>query len=175
VRRLGGSRAGEMRIARFLHNPRVTVREMLEAAAAGTCSRVAGRHVLAIQDTTSVRVGADGIGLSVHPLIAADATSGCVLGLVDAFFLDRRGGTRGRRTDRDFADKDSRRWLDGAMSASRLAAAGAACVTVVEDREGDIYEGFALKPAGVEKLVRVAQNRREGAAGDDRPRDGRCA
>lgn len=160
VRRLGGGRAGEMRISRFLHNSKVTVPAMLEAAFSGTSSRVGGRHVLAIQDTTSVRVGSDGLGLSVHPLIAADATNGFVFGLVDAFFLDRRGGAGGRRKERDFADKDSRRWLDGAVSASRLAAAGAACVTVVEDREGDVYECFAFKPAGVEKLVRVAQNRR---------------
>ena len=34
---------------------------------------------------------------------------------------------------------------------------GAACVTVIEDREGDIYECFAFKPANVEKLVRAAQ------------------
>jgi hypothetical protein len=37
--------------------------------------------------------------------------------------------------------------------------AGAACVTVIEDREGDIYECFAFKPANVEKLVRAAQDR----------------
>lgn len=30
---------------------------------------------------------------------------------------------------------------------------------MVEDREGDIYECFAFKPAGVEKLVRAAQDR----------------
>jgi hypothetical protein len=41
-----------------------------------------------------------------------------------------------------------------------LAQAGAACVTVIEDREGDIYECFAFKPANVEKLVRAAQDRR---------------
>lgn len=29
----------------------------------------------------------------------------------------------------------------------------------MEDREGDIYECFAFKPAGVEKLVRAAQDR----------------
>src|SRR5262249_22979428 len=51
-------------------------------------------------------------------------------------------------------------WLSGAESASALAEAGAACVTVVEDREGDIYECFAFKPANVEKLVRAAQDRR---------------
>jgi DDE family transposase len=159
VRALGRNRSGEMRITRFLHNRKVTTGEMLSAASARTCSQVGGRHVLAIQDTTSVRVDEKGIGLSVHPLIAVDATSGFVLGLVDAFFLDRRGGERGTRSERDFKDKDSRRWLDGAHSAGKLWEAGAACVTVVEDREGDIYECFAFKPDNVEKLVRAAQDR----------------
>jgi Transposase DDE domain len=159
VRSLGGNRSGEMRITRFLHNPKVTTGEMLSTASARTCSQAGGRHVLAIQDTTSVRVDEKGIGVSVHPLIAADAASGFVLGLVDAVFLDRRGGDRGTHKERDFADKDSRRWLDGAQSASKLWDAGAACVTVVEDREGDIYECFAFKPDHVEKLVRAAQDR----------------
>jgi hypothetical protein len=30
---------------------------------------------------------------------------------------------------------------------------------VVEDREGDIYECFAFRPAAVEKLVRASQDR----------------
>lgn len=137
----------------------MTTTEMLSTASARTCSRACGRHVLAIQDTTSVRVDEKGIGLSVHPLIAVEATSGFVLGLVDAFFLDRRGGERAIRKERTFEEKDSRRWLDGAESASKLWEAGAACVTVVEDREGDIYECFAFKPANVEKLVRAAQDR----------------
>ena len=159
VRSLGGNRSGEMRITRFLHSGKVTTTEMLSTASARTCSRACGRHVLAIQVTTSVRVDEKGIGLSVHPLIAVDATSGFVLGLVDAFFLDRRGGERAIRKERTFEEKDSRRWLDGAESASKLWEAGAACVTVVEDREGDIYECFAFKPANVEKLVRAAQDR----------------
>jgi hypothetical protein len=45
-------------------------------------------------------------------------------------------------------------------TASTLAAAGAACVTVMSDREGDIYEDFALRPQNVEMLVRAAQDRR---------------
>jgi hypothetical protein len=82
-----------------------------------------------------------------------------VLGLIDTFFLRRQGGERDKRRQRAFAQKDSRRWLDGAESASTLAEAGAACVTVIEDREGDIYECFAFKPTHVEKLVRAAQDR----------------
>ena len=159
VRRLGGCRAGEMRISRFLHNPRVRLGEILQAALERTCAQVAGRHVLAIQDTSALRVDEKGVGLSFHPVIAVDATEGTVLGLVDNVFLARGGGERGTRKQRAFEDKDSRRWLSGAERAEALAQAGAACVTVVEDREGDIYECFAFKPAGVEKLVRAAQDR----------------
>lgn len=159
MRRLGANRAGEMRIGRFLHNRRVTAMEMLETARERTCGRVAGRHVLAIQDTTSVRVDELGVGLSCHPVLAVDADDGSALGLVDAIFLSRAGGLKGQRKQRDFADKDSRRWLEGARAAETLAAAGAACVTVVEDREGDVYECFAHRPAGVEKLVRAGQDR----------------
>jgi hypothetical protein len=160
VRLLGGDRAGEMRITRFLHNPRVRVSEMLSVARQRTCAQVAGRHVLAIQDTSALRVDGKGVGLSVHPVIAVDATAGTVLGLVDSFFLKRQGGEREKRRQKAFEEKDSRRWLSGAESASALAEAGAACVTVIEDREGDIYECFAFKPANVEKLVRAAQDRR---------------
>jgi IS4 transposase len=101
-----------------------------------------------------------GLGLSFHPVIAVDASEGTVLGLVEAFFLMRRGGERGKRKQKPFEEKDSRRWLEGAQAASALAEAGAACVTVIEDREGDIYECFAFKPTAVEKLVRAAQDRR---------------
>jgi len=160
VRGLGGGRAGEMRIWRFLHNPKVKIAEMLSTALARTCAQVAGRHVLAIQDTSALRVDEKGVGLSFHPVIAVEASQGTVLGLVDNFFLMRQGGEKATRKQRDFADKDSRRWLSGAESASALAEAGAACVTVIEDREGDIYECFAFKPANVQKLVRAAQDRR---------------
>ena len=159
VRGLGGDRAGEMRIARFLHNPKVTVDEMVGTARTRTCAQVGGRHVLAIQDTSALRVDEKGLGLSFHPVIAVDASEGTVLGLVDNFFLMRRGGERGNHKQRAFEAKDSRRWLR-AQSASVLAEAGAACVTVIEDREGDIYECFAFKPTAVEKLVRAAQDRR---------------
>ncbi len=160
VRGLGGGRAGEMRITRFLRNPKVTVGKMMATAQARTCAVVADRHVLVIQDTSALRVDEKGLGLSFHPVVAVDAHAGTVLGLVDTIFLTRQGGERGKRKQKAFEEKDSRRWLDGARAASALAEAGAACVTVIEDREGDVYECFALKPANVEKLVRAAQDRR---------------
>lgn len=160
VRRLGKDRAGEVRLTRFLHNPAVTVTEMVTTAAGRTATRVNGRHVLAIQDTTMVRGAAKGIGVALHPVIAVDAVDGSLFGLVDARFFIRQGGQRNERRERELAQKESGRWLAAAQRAAELAAMGAACVTVVSDREGDIYEDFADKPDAVEMLVRAGQDRR---------------
>jgi hypothetical protein len=159
VRSLGGDRAGEIRLTRFLRNPKVMVGEIVAAAVARTRTRMAGRHVLAVQDTTSLREKSGGRSLKGHPVIAVDAESGSVLGLVHAGFFASEGGKRDSRKQRDFAGKASRRWLDGAEAAAGLRAAGALCVTVVADRESDIYEMFACKPTEVELLIRAAQDR----------------
>ena len=58
---------------------------MLSTARARTGRRVEGRHVLAIQDTSALRVDEKGIGLSFHPVIAVDGVDGTMLGLVDNF------------------------------------------------------------------------------------------
>lgn len=159
VRRLGGNRAGEIRLTRFLRNPAVSIEEMVTSAAARSCARAGGRHVLAIQDTTTVRAADQGRCIALHPVIAVDAVEGALLGLVDAQFFVREGGKRGQRREKPFAEKESRRWLAGAERAAELAAAGATCVTVIADREGDIYEDFACKPAQVEVLIRAGQDR----------------
>jgi hypothetical protein len=159
VRCLGGNRAGEVRIGRFLRNRRVTPKEMMATARAHTAGLVKGRHVLAIQDTTSLRDDGDQRSLHLHPMIAVDAADGTLLGLVDATFLRRTGGSRAQRNNRRFEAKESRRWLDATHEAAALADAGASCVTVITDREGDIYEMFACRPAETELLIRVQHDR----------------
>jgi hypothetical protein len=54
VRQLGGGRAGEMRLTRFLRNPKVTPQAIFAEAAARTGEQVRGLHVLTIQDTTAL-------------------------------------------------------------------------------------------------------------------------
>jgi hypothetical protein len=95
----------------------------------------------------------------LHPVIAVDAVEGALLGLVDARFFLRHGSTAAARKTKAFSEKESRRWLDGAERAASLADCGAACVTVVADRESDIYEDFAFRPAGTEVLIRACQDR----------------
>jgi hypothetical protein len=148
-----------MRITRFLRNPRVSVAEMMASAAARTARLVAGKHVLAIQDTTSLRDDGAGRSIVLHPTIAVDATDGALLGLVHGEVLRRRGGSAVARKSRPITDKQSGRWLNGMAAAVPLMASGAACVTVIADREGDIYEDFAGRPPQIELLIRAGQDR----------------
>lgn len=154
-----------MRLRRFLDNPSVEVEEMVAASAVRTALAAAGRHVLAIQDTTSVRADpSGGGGLSLHAMIAVDAEDGALLGLVEARYLSRDGGRREQRKALAYEEKESRRWQQAAEAAA-LILGGARRVTVIADRESDIYEAFALAPPGVEMLVRAAQDRSLGDGG----------
>ncbi len=165
VRVLGGDRAGEIRLTRFLRNEAVVVEEMVATASARTSGRCAGRHVLALQDTTTVRSNfSGGGGLQLHPTLAVDADDGAVLGLVEALFLQRSSGRKGQRKKLPFSAKESRRWLEGTEAAGRVCAA-AACITMIADRESDIYEIFALRPASVELLIRAAYDRARDGGG----------
>lgn len=163
VRRLGGDRAGEIRLTRFLRNPAVTVAEMVAAAGRGTAARCAGRHVLAFQDTTVVRSEGGG-GLYLHAVVAVDAQDDAVLGLMHAGLLAREKGRRGQRGRLPVAAKESRRWLEGAQEAAAVGAA-ATRLTVIADRESDIFAAFALRPAAADLVVRAAQDRSLGDGG----------
>lgn len=157
VRRLGGSRAGEIRITRFLRNRAVTVEEMFAEAAQRTAKRCQGRDVLVIQDTTVVRSQGGG-GDYLHAAIALDGADGAILGLVDGGFLQRSSGRKAERRALPIEEKQSFRWLETADQAASVCT-GAARITIIADREGDIYEAFALRPDGADLLVRAAQDR----------------
>jgi hypothetical protein len=163
VRRLGGDRAGEIRLTRFLRNAAVTIEEMVSEAGRRTAGRCVGRDVLAIQDTTVIRSEGGG-GDYLHAVLALDATDGTILGLVDGRFLRRGSGRKALRRELPVEEKESFRWLEGADQSASVCAA-ARRVTVVSDREGDIYEAFALRPEGAELLVRAAHDRSLGDGG----------
>ena len=146
-----------MRLTRFLRNAAVTPQEMVAQAASRTSQRCQGRDVLVIQDTTVLRSEGGG-GDYLHAAIAVDLKDNAILGLVGGQVLEREAGRRKLRRQLPVEEKESFRWLQGADEAASVCA-GARQITVVADREGDIYEAFALRPDGVELLVRAAQDR----------------
>jgi hypothetical protein len=144
-------------------------------AAAGTAERVAGRDIVVVQDTSELAlggrrarangygpVGAGGAlgGLLLHAALVLEIGTGALLGLGDARIWNRdEGEVVAPRRWRETADKESQRWLDTASRAGEVLAA-ANSITVVSDRESDIYEHFARRPSNVHLIVRACQNRK---------------
>jgi hypothetical protein len=162
-----------MQFRRWLYNPKVTVAEMASEAGARTAGRVAGRHIVVVQDTSELVLGgrwarANGFGpvgkggalggLLLHAVLVAEAATGAVLGLADMTIWNREGGKVTARRGRALAEKESQRWVDTGTRAGELLAS-AASMTVLSDREGDIYEQFVCCPANVHLIVRACQNR----------------
>ena len=172
VHRLAKDRNQAIQFGRFLANPAVTTHEMLVTAGRLSNQRAAGRHVLAIMDTTDLRFptheaskhgfGRDANdmcpGLFLHPVLAVDAGDGGIIGLVDCVVLNRTAGKVTDHKKRAADDKESRRWLHGAELAGDSLTAAAA-ITMVGDRESDIYDLFARRPANVHLLCRSAHPR----------------
>jgi hypothetical protein len=158
---------------RFLANERVSLKALIEAWSDRTSAAAAGRHVLAIQDTSEFNfrtkpgrrrglgeIGKGmGRGVIAHVMAAVDAESGDCLGLVSGTIYTRHGRVKTSHDKRSLKDKESRRWLETA-EAAKSALAEAACVTVVADRESDIYAEWALLPgANFHLLTRVMHDR----------------
>lgn len=175
LKRAGGTETTEKAFWRFVHNDRVTEHELIATARAHLDGQVADRRVLAIQDTSEINFsrharskaafGRGGNGrdpaVVIHPLLAVDADAGHVLGLADVQFIERQAtvGKRKVKPERATEEKESQRWITAAHRAAGLRAAGARSVTVVADREGDIFAAFAHRPPEVELLVRAQTDR----------------
>ena len=114
VWRKGGEEI-EIRFGRLLRNPRVGVAQIIAGWSEETAPAAAGRHALAIQDTSEIHfrtteshrrglglIGKGvGRGLLLHPMIAVDAASGECLGLV--------GGSVWTRPEPETVDKSSKK------------------------------------------------------------------
>lgn len=162
-----------MGFGRFIANEKVTVERLIEGWSEQTASTVAGRHVLAIQDlsemnfqTTKERrrglgeIGkGTGRGVLAHVMMALDAETGSCLGLVAGSVWTRQGRVEIPHDKRPLEDKESRRWIETAAKAKTVLSQ-AASVTVVADRESDIYAEWATIPGeNFHLLTRVMHDR----------------
>lgn len=159
IRTLADDRAEQVRFCRFLANGEVTVEELIAHRATLTAAAAAGRHVLALHDTSeanyqaqhrrkrslgTVGNGTD-VGLFVHPVLAVDAKDSQCLGLVCARIWRRTKGKAADYKKLPIEDKESYRWIEVAERAKAVLA-NAAMVTIVADREADIFEKWDRLP-----------------------------
>jgi hypothetical protein len=173
VRKLADDRAEQVKFRRFLSNEAVTVEEMVAHRSTFVAASAQGRHVLAIQDTSEINYQAQkgrkrnlgkvgngiDIGLYVHPVLAVDARSRECLGLVDAQVWRRTKDKAENYKQLPIEEKESYRWLKGGAQAKAVLAE-AEMITIMDDREGDIYEKWARLPdARTHLLTRACRDR----------------
>lgn len=174
MRRLGGGqRSQEVRFGRYLANSKVTIKRLIEGWSEQTAPAAAGRHVLAVQDTSEVNfrttaarrrglgeIGKGvGRGVLVHGMLALDADSGSCLGLVAGHVWTRKGRIAVPHDKRRLEERESDRWVCTGIEAKKVLAA-AAMVTVIGDRESDFYAAWAVLPGPHFHLIsRAMQDR----------------
>jgi len=179
---LGKNDSERRGFGRFLGNPRVTVERLIEGWSDRTAVAAAGCHVLAIQDTSEIaiptrperrrglgKVGkGKGHGLLLHAMVAVDAATGSFLGPVTGDVWTREGTVAVPHGKRPLEEKESRRWLETAQAGAAVLAR-AERITVLADRECDIYALWCRLPNGVELLTRAMHDRRVAPLDPARP------
>jgi hypothetical protein len=172
---------------RFFNN-RKAREEVLIHCATGHCERACEglEEVLLVQDTTELNLeshrrritdrqglgevgnGRD-LGFFCHPTIAVNPRDGALMGVADIYLMarererDEAGNYKKQARDSGLkapiTEKESYRWIARGIRA-RERFSEEQRVTVIQDREGDIYESFCLLgEAGVDYVIRARHNR----------------
>lgn len=164
---------------RFFSNEAIEVSALLASHVAATQERIGTRErILAVQDTTYVDwSGPASPTLLVHSTLAFTPER-VPLGLL-AQDTWTREEPRSDHKERPIEDKESYKWLKSlqAVCGTKQACPQTQFVSV-GDREADVYDLFVQeRPAGVDLLVRAAQDRRVADAEQTRLRAavGACA
>lgn len=140
-----------------------------------------GRHLLVIQDTTEINLenhsgrlkpdnglGPVGnnkdVGFFLHPSLVLDASSLTPLGF-SSVEIYHRNWDKGDRFSRGYKnlpieEKESFKWLRSSET-SKQNLPDSEFITIIQDREGDIYDQFARIPDHkTHLLIRVSFNRK---------------
>lgn len=177
LRRLGGTRAGEVKLGRWFSNERVTKEELADSITEKVKISVKNKHILAIQDTTELNyqsklgriegLGPVGNGLTngfyLHPMLAIDADEGTCLGLVSIkswVRTENKKKTKGNiyRKQR-IEKKESFKWIETSNKAKEVLTQTKQ-ITIIADRESDIYEEwYRIPDKKTHLLTRACQDR----------------
>ncbi|HTA28203.1 MAG TPA: IS4 family transposase [Bacteroidia bacterium] len=168
---------------RFINNEKVTEKELIKAHQQQCQSLSSARNLLVIQDTTQIDLSSHqnrlkensgygpignhgGVGFFLHGCLVIDADRLTLIG-ISSLQLWHRKATIGNIAARKKAyrllsieDKESGKWIRGAWQSKECLNA-ANQITIIEDREGDIYEQFIRIPdERTHLIIRSRENRK---------------
>jgi len=166
---------------RFFSNDRVKEEDLISCAQIHCSTQCRGsNHLLLIEDSTELNMekhrnriaskealGLTGnnvdLGFFCHPTLVVNPADASIMGIIDLHLWCRQEDKQDKEARKykslPFEDKESYRWAERAI-VSRKRLEEVETVTVIQDREGDIYESFCrLRNADVDWIVRSAHNR----------------
>jgi len=181
VRQSFSSRSKQKAVYRFLSNDNVTEEELIASCTERTSLLSEGKHVLVLNDTTEINVQnnlgrlevGSGVGLVgnnrdlgffAHLGLAIDSQTGQALGY-SSMKLWHRSLDKGTKESRDYKylpveEKESYKWIKCASDSKTILSA-ASSITLVGDRESDMYELFTdATNQGLHLVVRNRINRK---------------
>lgn len=173
LRKIGKDQAGERMMGRFFANEDVTLDVIISEITNRVKDACVGRHVLCIQDTTKIdhkhhadRVkglgpigNEEGLGFYIHPVIVVDVQEGSCLGISSIIPYIRKEVKKTRDRTIPIEKRETYRWLQSCEN-SKESLQQAKMITIVADRESDIYEEYARIPDDkTHLLTRACHNR----------------
>lgn len=183
IRQLTADEAEAKAFYRFLQNDRVGEEDIVANMVANCRSACRGRYVVCLQDTTEVNLmdhrgrlrrdaslgttnakNQKGLGFFLHPSLVLDAEQGIPYGYSDVRLWSRPGVFRSK-FERGYnklplEEKESYKWIEVSRNTQSALADSVPGMVIVQDREGDIYEQFALIPdEKTDLLIRARTNR----------------
>ena len=93
-------------------------------------------------------VGRCNLGYFMHPSLAIDAADNRIIGLSDVYLWHRdkhRQDDTSSRKYKPIEEKESNKWITSSQR-SQICLKAASHITIIQDREGDIFEEFAQIP-----------------------------
>jgi hypothetical protein len=167
---------------RFYNNPKVGWEDVVSCMYEGTYQNCQRHHILVFQDSTEINyqshynfldtscpdlgpVGNDrDIGFFMHAGLAIDIQLGIPIGFSYAKLWNRSYNKLNMKArnykHQPIEEKESYRWIDCALQ-SKEVLKNASCITIVGDRESDIYQEFSKVPDNrTHLLVRSRKDRK---------------
>ncbi|MDO5978215.1 IS4 family transposase [Flavivirga spongiicola] len=167
IRQLASNKAEQKAYYRFLNNDRINEEDLIKESSGRMSNLSKGRHLLCLQDTCEVNLSShkgrlnenSGLGQSdksgtghcfkLHPGLVLDIQGLNPLGFshIKVFHRPEEKPDRIQRNYKrqPIIEKESYKWIEVAQT-SKAILKESATVTFIEDREGDIYEQFAMVP-----------------------------
>ncbi len=183
VRSFTSTEAAQKAAYRFLKNEKVEEKLLVEALKEKTSHLCSNREVLVLQDTTCIDLTAHkgrlqpgtglgpignyeggAIGFYLHAALVIDPLRSTILGF-SSYTQWNRNFDQGNKNSRNYKklpieQKEASKWFT-ASNECKETLSSAKHITIIEDREGDIYDQFALVPdERTDLIIRSRDDRR---------------